>query len=149
MALSRLPGALASAAAARNLDLGCAVELCLERALVVRDLADVGLLATYPRLLEFAGSARVERALPPSKSRYLQMLLAALDRPTPLDRDGDATDAVIDVPVRLFPRVLDLGDGSPLGACELDEALRLEVAAASNGRPMSEWAAVAALRLSP
>lgn len=52
---------LAGAAAARGLELGCAVELCLERSLVLRDLDAVRLASLYPRLLAVADAARVLR----------------------------------------------------------------------------------------
>jgi hypothetical protein len=144
-----LPHALTQAAAERGLDLGCAVELCLERALVVRDLADVGVASLYPRLLALASTTRVRRALPPAKARYLQVLLAALDHRSELTaEEHGASEAVIDIPLRLFPRVVDVVPSAQLDASALDEALRLEVAAVGSGRSMSEWAALAALGLS-
>lgn len=148
LALHPLPSALVAAAAARGLELGCAVELCLERALVIADLEEHSLALLYPRLLELAAIAEVRQALPPAKAHYLQVLLAARERPaTPLEEQA-AREAVIDVPLRLFPRVHDVVDHLVLAPHDLDEALQLEIAAISDGRLMSEWAAYAALRLS-
>jgi hypothetical protein len=148
LALPPLSPALVAAVTACGLELGCAVELCLERALVIADLEEHGLAALYPRLLELAAIAEVRRALPPAKARYLQMLLAARERPPTLLEEQGVREAVIDVPMRLFPRVHDVADHPALTPRDLDEALQLEVAATSDGRVMSEWAALAALRLS-
>jgi hypothetical protein len=140
---------LAGLAVARGLEVGCAVELCLERALVRRDLTAAGELMTYPRLLAFADAASVRRALPAAKATYLQMLLVARSRSATLpDPQNGISDMVVDVPLRLFPRVIDVVEEmDAVGPLQLDEALRLEVAAASDGRTMSEWAALAALGL--
>jgi hypothetical protein len=141
---------LVVAAAGSRLELGCAVELCLERALVIRDLAALGQLHVYERLLALATTTPVSRALPAAKARYLQMLLATRDRQAvPLDAAGGGGDAMVDVPLRLFPRVIDVVDEvASAGPEQLAEALQFEVAAASDGRTMSEWAALAALSLS-
>jgi hypothetical protein len=148
LALPNLPTALVVAATASQLELGCAIELCLESALVVRDLSELDLSDLYPPLLELAASARVRRGLPTAKARYLQMLLAARERPGFMsDSERGGSDAVVDVPLRLFPRVLDVVNEC-FDARQLDEAIRLEVAAVADGRTMSEWAALSALRLS-
>lgn len=104
---------------------------------------------TYPRLLAFADAASVRRALPAAKATYLQMLLVARSRSATLpDPQNGISDMVVDVPLRLFPRVIDVvTEMDAVGPLQLDEALRLEVAAASDGRTMSEWAALAALGL--
>jgi|SRR6266545_4423738 len=153
-----LSPALAAAAAARGLDLACAAELCLERALIAADLVTLGRRQLYKPLLALVGSATVNRPLPPAKARYLQMLLAAragalrTDAPgAPIAIDGTdgAGDTVVDVSLRLFPRVLDVAEQLTTSCAEeLIEALALEIAAVSDGRTMSEWAAVAALRFS-
>lgn len=149
LVVPHLPLELGQAAAERGFDLGCAVELCLERALVVRDLADVGVASLYPRLLALAATTRVGRALPAAKAHYLQVLLAALDRGSePTAKEHGAKETVIDIPLRLFPRVVDVVPSAQLDANALDEALRLEVAAVGTGRSMSEWAVLAALGLS-
>ncbi len=152
-----LSPALAAAAAAHGLDLACAAELCLERALIAADLVTLGRRQLLQALLALVGSATVNRPLPPAKARYLQMLLAARagalptaapDAPIAIGTDG-AGDTIVDVPLRLFPRVLDVAEQlTACGAEELIEALALEIAAVSDGRTMSEWAALAALRLS-
>jgi hypothetical protein len=148
LALTNLPTAFAAAATASQLELGCGVELCLERALVVRDLSELGRTDLYPPLLELAASARVRRGLPTARARYLQMLLAARDWPGFMpDSERGGSDTVVDVPLRLFPRVLDVVNES-FDAQQLEEAIRLEVAAVADGRTMSEWAALSALRLS-
>jgi hypothetical protein len=148
LALTNLPTAFAVAATASQLELGCAAELCLEHALVVRDLSELGRSDLYPPLLELAGSARVRPGLPTAKARYLQMLLAARERSGFMpDSERGGNDTVVDVPLRLFPRVLDVVNEG-FDAQQLDEAIRLEVAAVADGRTMSEWAALSALRLS-
>jgi hypothetical protein len=141
--------ALALAVANSNLDTSCAVELCLERALVVHDLAAVGYPQLYERLLTVAGKIPVRRALPAAKARYLQMLIAARDL-DPLHATADgASGAIVDVPYRLFPRVTAIVDEIvSAGVDHLAEALTLEIAAVADGRTMSEWTALAALRLS-
>ena len=148
LALPVLPDEFAAAVKARGLELACAIELCLERALVLRDLADLGLTAAYPKLLAAAAETPIRRALAPAKANYLQMLIAALDHPVTHDGERTRTDAIVDVPLRLFPRVLDVAEAALLGPDELAQALRLEIASTSDGRTMSEWAALAALRLS-
>lgn len=116
---------------------------------MIRDLTELDHLAIYPRLLEVAASTPVSRALPPAKARYLRMLVAARDRTAVVDADSAADETVVDVPLRLFPRVLDAVDLiASAGTDQLAEALRLEIAAVSDGRMMSEWAPLAALRLS-
>jgi hypothetical protein len=149
LTLPRLPNNLAVAAEARGLELSCAVELCLERALVLRDLADLDRLGLYARVLDRAARTPVRRPLSPAKARYLQMLVTARDRPpVPSGADSSKNKAVVDVPLRLFPRVLDIVDEAILGDCDLHAALQIEIAAVSDGRTMSEWAAFAALHLS-
>lgn len=141
---------LLAAATARGLDAGCAVELCLERALLLNDLESLGGQHLYNRLLADAAIAPVRQALPAVKARYLQMLLAARDRiPAAPDEAVAPTDPVIDVPLRLFPRVTSVADAiTRARADDLDQALTLEIAGISDGRTMSEWAALAALRFS-
>jgi hypothetical protein len=144
----QVPLVLAAAAAERQLDAACAAELCLERALVVADLAALGRSGLYKPLLVAAPEATVTRPLPGAKARYLQMLLAArlYKRATADTTDGNS---VVDVPLRLFPRVIEVVDQlTASGDAELAEALELEIAAVSDGRTMCEWAALAALRLS-
>jgi hypothetical protein len=146
----RVPPPLAAKAAERGLDLRCAVELCLEQALLVRDLDELGRLSIYPQLLEIAAATRMKRALPAPKARYVQMLLAASGGlPVAVSTEPRTSDAIIDVPLRLFPRVLDVVEGTAFGATALDDAVRLEIASVSDGRSMVEWAALTALRLSP
>ena len=146
----RVSRALASAGAARGLDVGCAVEICLERALLIADLDALGRLQLYDQLLATAATAPVRHVLPPAKARYLQMLVAARDRdPTVLDPATRAGEVVVDVPLRLFPRVTAVA--SEIACAEGDElsaALTLEIAATSDGRTMTEWASLSALRLS-
>jgi hypothetical protein len=119
-----------------------------------RDLSEVGRLEVYPSLLEVATTTTVARALPGAKARYLQMLIvAARDgeavlKTAILEVESDTTDAVVDVPLRLFPRVQDVTVPATFGATQLAEGLQLEIAAVSDGRTMSEWAVLAALRLS-
>jgi len=145
--LPHLPSSLASAAADRGLELGCAVELCLERAVVLEDLTELGIVSLFPRLLALCEVARVRRALPPAKARYLQVLLGARERRLECAGRGGAGSVTVDVPMRLFPRVLDAVPSAELSAIALAQALELEIAAVSEGRTMIEWTALAALTL--
>lgn len=149
---------LRAAASARGLDVRCAAELCLERALVVRDLATFGRDDLYPPILATAAAVTVTESLPPAKARYLRMLVVSRDRvgnelDAPRGASHEADDArddvVVDVPLRLFPRVARVADAvANATEDDLAEALALEIAAVSDGRTMCEWAAVAALELS-
>jgi hypothetical protein len=150
LTLPGLPPGLTTAAARYGLDVGCVAELCLERSLLVRDLRELGRSAMYPRLIETAAVTGIRRALPAARARYIQMLLAATHRgPSGAEREPATTDVVIDVPLRLFPRVLDVVADTAFEPTEVRDALKFEIAAASEGRSMSEWAALTTLRLSP
>jgi hypothetical protein len=124
-----------------------AVELCLERALVLRDLAALP-ASILDQLLAEAATATIVRSLPPAKSRYLQLLLSARTHTPVWAFDVKrGVEQIADVPLRLFPRVLDVANLERQGDRELEQSLGLEIAAASEGRTMSEWAALRALRL--
>jgi hypothetical protein len=140
---------LLKAACERGLAPATAAELCLERALVRADLAELQQLGIYVRLVGVAAATTVSRSLPQSKALYLRLLLLARDGVEVADGVGADLDTGIDVPLRLFPRVLDVVEElAGCGHLELGEALTLEIAAVSQGRTMTEWAALAALRLS-
>lgn len=137
------------AAREHGLDPAAAAELCFERALVRADLTAIGRCDLYQPLLAVARVTSVTRPLPPAKAQYLRMLLAARDRRDGADAAADGGKIGVDVPLRLFPRVLDVAhEIASFGDRELEEALTLEIAAVSDGRTMSEWAVLAALRLS-
>jgi hypothetical protein len=142
-----VPRCLRELADARGIDPACAAELCLERALVLSDLAAVDCSNLYDELLKRASSAPITLPLPGAAASYLQTLLVARDH-----RDLAASAAPDQMPLtvalRLFPRVYSVIDElGRFGEVELGQALALEIAAVANGRTMSEWAAVAALML--
>ena len=142
-----VPPGLRELAEARGIDPACAAELCLERALVLSDLAAVDCSHLYEELLKRASSAPITLPQPGATASYLQTLIAARDH-----RDLAASAAPDQVPLtvalRLFPRVYSVIDElGRVGEIEVDQALALEIAAVANGRTMSEWAAFAALKL--
>jgi hypothetical protein len=147
---TRVCAALVAAAARRGLEPDCAAELCLERALVIADLAALGRAEFYEQLLALAERTTLTLPLPGAKADYLQMLLASRGRQqVPGIATGTALETIVNVPLRLFPRVADIAYNlASSGEEELVEALALEIGAVSEGRTMSEWAALAALRLS-
>jgi hypothetical protein len=113
----------------------------------MQDLVECGASELYPRILEMADRAEVHAALPPAKSRYLQMLLAARARSFAENPEAITEHAAVDVPLRLFPRVVEIAATADFSPQALDEAVRLEVAATSAGRLMSEWALLRAFLL--
>jgi hypothetical protein len=126
----------AGAAAARGLTAAAAVELALERALVLTDLEELGRLQLFPALLEQAHNQRFVTPLPEPFRRYRQSLLGA--EPRALD-DGELELPIV-VPLRLFPRVLSLDYLRALVVNALDEAVILELASLCAGRTMTEYA---------
>lgn len=130
---------LARAAADRGLDFDQAACLLVERALVLDDAASLGLSEGEALSPLRAAAERPDRvALPPSLARYARSLI---DR-RPLT-SGERTvegPRYVALPVRLTARVTRLDLAAVLVAEHLDEAIRLEAAAASSGRTLSEWA---------
>jgi hypothetical protein len=124
------------AAAKRGLVLSVAVELAIERALVIDDLRRLRLGELLPAVLERAHRQRFTSPLPASFRPYRDALMRGEPRPV------DATECArpVCLPLRFFPRALGLDHGRALTADGLDEARTLELAALCIGRTMSEYA---------
>lgn len=136
-----LPGlhvsrAFAGAAAKRGLSVSVATEIALERALVLADLTGLGRAELFPELLTTAGRQRFLQALPGSYRRYRASLLSACPREY---RELELGEPAA-VPLRFFPRVLELDYDKSLTRAALDEAIILELGALCAGRTMSEYA---------
>lgn len=136
--------ALAEAALAAGIELELALRLCLERALVVADLRAVGV--EVARLDSLAARACVSGALDAADCAYLRRLTRREDAGSarPL---GDAI--IVGLPSRLTARLLAAGPEELLERAGLDveAALSWEIAAVLDGRTISEWAPLAALRV--
>jgi hypothetical protein len=125
----------ADAAATRGLSVAVAVELALERALVLADLELVGQGDRYADLLS---SARNQRFVAPLAAPYRHYRSALRDR-SPRDLDKDELNEPTAVPLRLFPRVLEIDYELALDPSVIDDAVALELAALCAGRTMSEY----------
>jgi hypothetical protein len=135
-----LPGLLCKqhfveAVADRGLSLGTAASLTLERACVVGDLETLGLSQCLADLLLAADDQRFMVALSAPYRRYRDHLASGRSDSRPQDLAGPVV-----VPLRLFPRVLDIDYEQALTAAALKEAIALELAALCVGRTMSEYA---------
>jgi hypothetical protein len=111
-------------------------ELALERALVLADLDELGLLQVFPRLLEQARRQQFVVPLSPPFRRYRESLRQA----KPRKLKDEELKLPASVPMRFFPRVLSLDYSRALVAEGIDEALILELGALCAGRTMSEYA---------
>jgi hypothetical protein len=129
--------AFVRAAADAGLPAPEAVRLCLERALVLVDVAALGLdpdAARY-RIGLVAASARTRRALVPEHAEYVRAL--QLGRPVP---PADASDGLaVVLAARLLTRALSVCPQT-FRAEVVAEMIAWELAAALEGRTMGEWA---------
>lgn len=150
--------ALADAAAAAGVEFELAVRLCVERALVREDLRAAG--ADLARLDALAAAADVAAPVNAADCAYLRRLTRR--DPAPQRRElGDAV--IVGLPARLSARLLTalpaLAGEAPGGAAaealddlladanaDVESALAWEIAAVLDGRTISEWAPLAALR---
>jgi hypothetical protein len=129
---------LAAEAAARGLELDQAAGLLVERALALRDAESLGIPSGAAReALDSAVNSLTRLAVPASTARYVRSLVAQLATARPREAEGVRQLAL---PVRLIARAAALDFAKVLVARDLDEAIRFEIAAASCGRTMSEWA---------
>ncbi len=122
-------------AVARGLTVAVAVELVLERALVLADMEELGLLRLFPNVLEQARGQRFVAPLPAPFRRYRE----SLRRGEPRELEAEELERPATVPLRFFPRVLSVDYSRALVAGSIDEALVLELAALCAGRTMSEY----------
>jgi hypothetical protein len=121
------------------LPIALGTELALERAVAFEELRRLDLVELWPGLLREAHEARVGAAIAAPYARYLRSLNM---RSEGCDESGDV---IIDVPLRLFPRVQEVDLLAALTTESLDEALALEIAAVASGRVMTEWVLAKAL----
>lgn len=132
----RVERQFATAAASRGLTLGTAVELTLERALVIADLESLNRSDLFNSLL---GNAKQQRFIAPLPGPY-RRYRASLLQTEPRELDEDELDEPKVVPLRFFPRVLEINYAEALTADAIDEGRTLELAALCAGRTMSEYA---------
>jgi len=119
-----------------------AVELALERAIARAELDHGGAAHLWATVITAAKSATVA-TVAPTNARYLRALtFGRLQADT---SSAPALEPQVDVPVRLFPRVLEIEPTEALTPDALEEALLLEVAAIGSGRLMIEWVLLHAL----
>jgi hypothetical protein len=129
-----VPAAFAAGARELQLAVPVAAELALERAIAVADLRRAGAARDWEEIVAIARRSQVSAVAAPYAT-YLRSLTFGRLRGSPVADD----DAVIDVPLRLFPRVAAIDYAQALTVANLEEALLLEVAAVSSGRIMTEW----------
>lgn len=127
----------ADAAAAMGLPAAEAVRVCLERALLLRDVSALGIdaHAARQRLRTVAAQARAHRELVPEEAGRVRAL--RLGRPTSAEDVRDGLSLVL--PPRLLTRALTV-NAQAFDARVLPEAIAWEVAAALDGRTIAEWA---------
>ncbi|MDW5597224.1 hypothetical protein VSS74_22950 [Conexibacter stalactiti] len=132
--------AVADAAATAGVEFELAVRLCAEAALVRDDLRAVG--AGVGALDALAGAAVVATRVDASDCAYLRRLTrrGAQERRTL----GDAV--IVGLPARLSARLLAVDVDDLLANADVESALAWEIAAVLDGRTISEWAPLAALR---
>jgi hypothetical protein len=130
------PGPFLEAVGAYGLGIPAAIELTFEFELVRRDLAELGKAFAVPALAEDPEEARISSPIAAPMAGYLRTLWNL--RPRTID--PLELEAPIDVPLRLFPRVLEIDPREALTPSRLGQALSLERAAVAAGRTMSEYA---------
>lgn len=134
--------ALAEAAAAAGVEFELAVRLCVETALVRDDLRPAGI--DLAQLDALAAAAVVATRVDAAGCAYLRRLTRreqASARPRAL---GDAV--IVGLPARLSARLLAADLDDLLANADVESALAWEIAAVLDGRTISEWAPLAALR---
>jgi hypothetical protein len=132
--------ALAAAAAALGVDLSLAVRVVIERELA---LGDLHALAVDPAPLDgIARAAHVDRALDAASAAYVRRLSGG-DGAEPRALGEQVT---IGLPLRLSTRLSRAGALDALLGDAVGDALAWELAAVMQGRTISEWAALTALR---
>ncbi len=141
--LPEIPDTFGPAAAAHGLSLPCAVEITLEIELVYLDLAAHGQENKFDQLLRQAETERITGSVAAPLANYLRQLWTTRAR----SFDPLELEEPIDVPLRLYPRVLNVDTAQVLTRLRLGKALVLERAAVSAGRTMTEYALLRAAAL--
>jgi hypothetical protein len=138
-----VPAAFAAAAATLGISLAAAVEIAFECELVKEDIAQLGRGDEFHALVLTAAGARVAVPTAPTYARYLRAL--AGNRANTVD-EADRLEEPVDLPLRLFPRVLEITPDAALREDRLRQGVALERAAVCAGRTMSEYAFFALAR---
>ena len=132
---------LAATASALGVDLSLAVRVVVERGLTLRDLYALGV---DPAPLDaIARAARIDGALDAASAAYVRRLSGG---------DGAAPRALgvqvtVGLPLRMSTRLSGAGELDALLVSDaVSAALAWELAAVLQGRTISEWAALTALR---
>ena len=142
MAASPLPRADADRAVAgrSGIEFELAARLCVESALAAADLRETGL---EPALLDrVALHARVGGELDDRDAAYLRRLV----RVSPYAPASTAGTVVVGLPLRLTARLLRTSIDGLLESADPVRAVAWELSALLEGRTISEWAPLAALR---
>jgi hypothetical protein len=133
--------ALDTDAARAGFDLELALRLVTETALVIEDLELLDV--SFERLDALAAGATVRGTVDPCHAAYLRRLTASSPR---APRDLDAF-VVAGLPARLSTRLLAVDVPALVGRADLERARTWEIAAVLEGRTISEWAPLTALRM--
>jgi hypothetical protein len=131
---------VATVASRAGIDFDLAVRLCVESALAAADLRETGL---EPAMLDRAAlGARVGDELEDRDAAYLRRLV----RVSPCAPRPTAAGATVGLPVRLTARLLGTSLDALLETTDPVRAVAWELSALLEGRTISEWAPLAALR---
>lgn len=126
-------------AAGAGLDPELAVRLCVEHALVRATLCAV---RVDPRLVDaLASGQRFEQRADDRDAPYARRLTLTATR-----AERPATPSTVGLPLRLAGQLADADLAALLRDADVEQARAWELAALADGRTMSEWAPVAALR---
>lgn len=118
------------------------MEVAFECELVRQDIVRLGREDEFSALVVAAEDARIATPIAPAYARYLRALTSNRDD----TRDNDRLEEPVDLPLRLFPRVLEITPEVALREERLHQAVSLERAAVCAGRTMSEYAFFALAR---
>lgn len=122
------------------MDIPVAVELALERALAFADLRQAGASDSWVAILAVARTTQITAVAAPYAGYLRALTFGRLGHAATRD-----AATIVDVPLRLFPRITAIDPADALTVAKLEEALLLEIAAISTGRLMTEWVLSAAL----
>jgi hypothetical protein len=131
---------IATVASREGIDFELAARLCVESALAAADLRETGL---NPAILDrVALRARVVGELDDRDAAYLRRLV----RVSPYAPAPTAAGVTVGLPLRLTARLLGASIDGLLEAADPVRAVAWELSALLEGRTISEWAPLAALR---
>jgi hypothetical protein len=131
---------IATVASREGIDFELAARLCVESALAAADLRETGL---EPAMLDrVALRARVGVELDDRDAAYLRRLV----RVSPYAPAPTTAGVTVGLPLRLTARLLSTSIDALLEAADPVRAVAWELSALLEGRTISEWAPLAALR---